>query len=87
MKPPPPHSFPPGYLSADIGYRVIAVSIAFIPICLIFIGLRFYSQHVRKAPRGLDDLLVVISGLMLIGWSVVGICKSPGSVHLFWNRF
>lgn len=73
---PPPHSFPPGYLNADIGDRVIAVSVAFIPTCLVFIGLRFYSQWLRTAPRGLDDLFVVISGLMLLGWSAIGICES-----------
>lgn len=73
---PPPHSFPPGYLVANIGGRVIAVAIAFIPTCIIFICLRCYSQYLRKASRGMDDLLVIVSGVMLIGWSIIGICKS-----------
>lgn len=89
---PPPHSFPPGYLSADIGYRVIIVAAVFIPICIIFVALRFYSQALRQAPRGLDDILVVVSAVMLIGWSILAICKSRAAISRFdlflirWHR-
>lgn len=87
MDPPSPHSFPPGYMKADIGERVIAVSVAFIPICLLFAGLRFYSQWLRQAPKGFDDLFVVISVLMLIGWSIIGICSSRCRIFLPWIFF
>ncbi|KAJ5101296.1 hypothetical protein NUU61_003518 [Penicillium alfredii] len=64
----------PEYLAADIGDRLTGVAGAMLPIVLLFLGLRFYSRHLTRAPWGLDDALAIISGLISVGLSALAIC-------------
>ena len=68
----------PEYIEAYSGGQLIAVAIAFIPILLFFVGLRFYARHLSKTARGLDDWIVLASLIIQIGASAVAICKFIG---------
>lgn len=64
----------PEYLTEDIGYRLVGVASAMLPIVLIFLALRFYSRYLTRTPWGLDDTLAVVSGFISVGLSTLAIC-------------
>lgn len=49
----------PEFIAAYRGNELVAVSIAFIPIILIAVCLRFYCRSLSKSGWGSDDYLVV----------------------------
>jgi len=64
--------FPPGSLGQWIGYRLIAVAAAFIPIDILFFALRFHSRHLTRTPMGMDDYLMFPSLFFCL--AVCGTC-------------
>ena len=66
----------PEYIAEYSGGQLVTVAIAFIPILLLFVALRFYSRYLIKAPHGLDDYLVLVSLVFQIGASAVALCES-----------
>lgn len=67
-------SLSPEYVSAYSGKQLIAVAVAFVPIILIFVSLRFYSRHLSGTKWGLDDYLILASVILQIGDSAATIC-------------
>lgn len=72
----------PEYLNAYRGTGLLAVAIFFIPLLLIFVGLRFYCRHLTRTKWGVDDYLVLASLFCQIGASVIAICKQISKVTL-----
>jgi hypothetical protein len=64
----------PHYISEYSGGQLIAVAVAFVPIILIFVSLRFYSRRLTNTKWGLDDYLVLTSLVIQIGASALAIC-------------
>ena len=70
-----PPALSPEYIAEYSGGQLVAVAIAFIPILLSFVSLRFYSRRLSKTTYGLDDYLVLVSLIVQIGASAVAICE------------
>jgi len=64
----------PEYAAEDIGYQLVNVAIAFIPLTMFFVGLRFYSRRLSRTKLGWDDYLCIISLVLQIGESALAIC-------------
>jgi hypothetical protein len=52
---PNPDDYPPGYLAEYKGGQLIATSVIFIVLDIIFFGLRLYARKIKEAPADLDD--------------------------------
>ena len=64
----------PYYENAYTGDQLVNVAIAFIPLSLFFVGLRFYSRYLSKTRLGLDDYLCIVSLVLQIAESAIAIC-------------
>ncbi|KAJ5659969.1 hypothetical protein N7507_006420 [Penicillium longicatenatum] len=62
------------YLQANIGYRLMGVATAMLPIVVVFLALRFYSRYLTRTPWGLDDSMAAMSGFISVGLSALAIC-------------
>ena len=65
----------PEFITAYRGNELIAAAVAFIPVIVIAVGLRFYCRSLSRAEWGADDYLVLVSLFCQIGSSVLSICK------------
>ena len=63
----------PDYIAEYSGQKLIGVSVAFLPLIIIFVALRLYARHLAKAPWGLDDYLVGVSLIVQIVLHILGI--------------
>lgn len=70
----------PEYIAEYSGGKLIALSISLIVIIVFFVSLRFYSRWLSKTKYGLDDYLVLLSLVLLVGESGLAICEHR---HLF----
>lgn len=66
----------PEYIAAYRGHELVAVAVAFIPILVVMVGLRFYCRALTRSGWGLDDYLVILALFCQIGSSVLSICKT-----------
>ena len=66
----PQPTFPPEYAKEDIGYITRNVSIAFIVLELVFVGLRYLAQHMAGEKSGVDDILMLPSLILCLGMDV-----------------
>lgn len=67
---------PPSYLYEYTGAKLIAVAIAFIPLEIFFVGLRYYSRYMHKTAKGLDDYLVAPALMFCLALDILGIGQS-----------
>ncbi|TEY39884.1 hypothetical protein BOTCAL_0448g00100 [Botryotinia calthae] len=62
------------FLREYSGDQLMAVAITFIPINVLFVSMRFFARSLKKAPLGLDDILVIPSLILCLTLSVLAIC-------------
>ncbi|KAK2598905.1 hypothetical protein QQS21_005647 [Conoideocrella luteorostrata] len=81
---------PPEIFNDYNGDRLEGLAIAFIPILLCFVGLRFWSRHLSATKLGLDDVLVVVSTVLQLGESALAIVfiryGGVGRHFIVWER-
>lgn len=54
-------SFPPGYLEAYCGAKLMHTGIAFIPLEIFFVLVRYYARYLSETSWRLDDALILPS--------------------------
>jgi hypothetical protein len=67
--------YSPEYLAEDIGKTLIIISVLFICLDTIFLGLRFYTQKLTRAPVGLDDFVIPLAWFTHVGLCILGISR------------
>lgn len=72
----------PEFIAAYKGDQLVAVAVAFIPVLLIVVGLRFYCRHLSPSKFGADDYLVLLALFCQIGSSILSICKKYPPQHM-----
>lgn len=63
------------YLTAYNGDVLIAVTVFFLPLIYLAVGLRFYCHHLNKVKWGVDDYLVLVSLFLQTGAATINFCK------------
>ena len=66
--------FPPGYLEQYCGDRLVHISVACIPVEVLFVVLRYSAQRIRKAPVRLGDILILPALFFCLGVNACAIC-------------
>jgi hypothetical protein len=61
------------YNSESISSLPIAFTAVFLPFVLLFVGLRFYTRHMKGTAWGFDDVLVLIAALGQIGLAAISL--------------
>jgi len=79
----PPPQLPQEFIDEYSGGRLIGVAVAFIPILIFFVGIRFWSRSLSRTPLGLDDFLAAFSLVFQIGVSALAICESLHFLTVF----
>lgn len=69
------------FLRQDDGNRLVGISIAFIILTTIFIGLRLFSRRFTVAPLGLDDFFILAAYVVDLGMCAICIGEFLTSVH------
>ncbi|PQE28883.1 integral membrane protein [Rutstroemia sp. NJR-2017a BBW] len=64
----------PEYLREYSGHQLTVAAIAFIPLNIIFVAIRFFSRHLTKAPLGLDDILIIPGLILCVTLSILALC-------------
>ena len=77
---PPP--FPPGYANEYIGYVTRNVAISFTVLELLFVSLRFVSQHIAGKRCGVGDFIRIPSLVLCLGLNVSALSKFRDSDYL-----
>ena len=67
---------PPSYIYEYRGAKLIAVAVAFIPLEILLVGLRYYSRYVHKGAKGLDDILVALALVFCLVVNAIAIGQS-----------
>ena len=52
---------PPAYVAEFSGNKLVNVCVAFIPVQIFFVVLRYISRYLGKVPMGIDDWLILPS--------------------------
>ncbi|PQE21091.1 integral membrane protein [Rutstroemia sp. NJR-2017a WRK4] len=68
--------FPPGYLEAYNGHKLVATCISCMVLIIFFVAARFTSRAIHQTPKGWDDYLMVpalLFALLLALQGLVGI--------------
>ena len=70
----PASTYPPGYLQQYSGNRLLAVSIVFIILDILFVALRLYTRRTANNSKwGWDDNFLVPALIMNLGMCSLGI--------------
>ena len=75
-------TYPPGFLKEYQGDRLLATSIAFIIVDVLFVTLRIYSRRLAGTTRSWDDYLIPPALVFNIGVCIVGICKNSSCASM-----
>lgn len=78
--------YSPEYLAEDSGKTLVAISALFICLDTIFLGLRFYTQKLTRAPLGLDDFVIPFAWLTHVGLCILGISKCSTASRMKWTN-
>lgn len=68
--------YSPEYLAEDRGQTMIAISVLFIVLDIVFLWLRAYAQKLARIAIGLDDIIISLACFTHIGLCILGISKS-----------
>lgn len=75
---------PPGYLHEYTGTKIVILAIAFMPIQIAFVSLRWYSRRLCKTYLSVDDVLSFPALFFCLAVDIlaIGLCFSSPQASL-----